>query len=550
MKKIIKLIPLTFLAIGLTSCGEVVTPDITPTTTESTTTTSDTEKDTIKYTISVKVGENYYPGNGKLKVILQNNINTIECELPDSGIAEIEAPEGEYYARLDNAPGAYVYDPNTTIVNTKNPNATINLYSKAKPTAGTGKDKFTNVYKIDNLNKFEVGTTYYYETEIKNASDVVYYEFKPSVAGTYQIESCVSMFENKINPKVLKYYAGPVASAFLDTEVDKGGQSLDGSYTKNFAFTCSFAERQLGNVQKFGIKAEVLTGLASYPVKVLFKITYIGDASTSLVQRNIVYAEDIYYARNSDGTYKLDSNGNKFFEYEKISEGANPYFNTVYDDAHNTDSYNKTVLGEEYESTTTKNLYAKQRYSLNENGEYVLDAKGDYVRIIQLPKVVAGTDLIECAESEQMKKNTKTVLDSTKCYLNEEDGIWYIWLDDAHTKSTRLITTMSKPTHYLEQPIDHLEDDGGKGVQSVSTGKYTEDGKLIINNYKRIVEAEITDCENAEGYVYVTDEIKNILSVLSNNNQYFFDGNGWCEQDGTYADEDSQWLFACRFYQK
>ncbi len=551
MKKLIRLIPLAAIALTLVSCGEIVDPSTNDNPTETTKTTdkSDDNKETIEYKISVMVAgtENKYPGNGKLQIILQNNKSTITADLDANGDAIIKAPEGEYYARLSGAPGAYVYNPNETIVNTQNREGIINLYTKAKVTGGKGTDLYTNVYTIDNLNKFEVGTSYYYQTTIKSQSDVVYYQFKPSVAGTYKIESCVSMYDNLINPKVLKYRASSVASGFLDSEIDKGGQTIEGGFTKNFAFTSSFAERQIGNVQKFGIKADVMAGLQNYPVDITFKITYVGDAEQSYVYREIKYAEDIYYKRDSDGNYLTDSDGDYIIEYEKISEGASEHFNVSYDDTHNTAFFNKLLFGNDFSQSSMTNYYYKARYSLNDNGEYVLDPTGDYVRKAQLP-ISSGSGYTECANFERMIKNGKTVLDVKECFLNSKDGIWYMWADEAHTKAYRLFTTFSGTTKYLEQPIDHLEDEGGKGVSSVATNRYTEDGTRIIENYKRLVEAELTDCENSGGRVCVTDEIKNVLNIISNNNQYFFDGKGWCEQDGTYADEDSQWLFACGFY--
>ena len=553
MKKLIRLIPLFSLAFCLVSCGEVVSNDVTKNNTDTTETTkpnTDNNKNNVKFSISVKVKDSLYPGNGKLKVVLQNTTTTKTVELPESGVAEIEAPDGEYHARLIGTPGAYVYDPNETIVNTANPSGTIQLYTKGKTNGGNGSDKFTNVYKIDNLSNFSIGSTYYYQATIKSASDVVYYEFTPSVIGTYKIESCVDMFDNLINPKCLKYYAGPVASAFLDSEVDKGGNLIDGGFTKNFAFTFSVNSRQLGNVQKFGIKAEV-NGSQTYPLTVTFKISMVGDATTTYVSRQVQYATDIYYKRDANNNYVKDSNGNYITEYEKISDSVSDHFSTDYDANHNTLYFNKQILGDTFAQSSTTNYYYKRRYSYV-NGEYVLDESGEYVLKTQLtkPKTIAesGKTFTECANSNLMIENNKTVLDSTKCYLNEDNGIWYIWLDDAHTISTPLVTTFSNTTKYLEIAIDHLEDEGGTGLSAVSTNKYTDDGKQIILNYKRMIEAELTDLENGDGYCYVTNEIKEVLAIISNNNQYFFDGQGWCEQDGTYADEDSQWLFACGYY--
>ena len=541
MKKIIKFIPLFILFASLASCGEQIGSSTQSEQSKSSESSSSTDSNNlIKYKINVKIGDVGYPGSG-YKVILENKSSTYSGDLLDDGTCVVEAPEGEYYAHLDKTPSRYTYDPNTTIINSSNPECTIQLYNKGKTTGGNGTDKFSNAYTIDNLTQISEGNSYFYTATLTSASQVVYYEFVPKVAGTYKIESCVDMFDNEINPVAIYYNPGSTNTSFGETKVDNGGNSFENGFTKNFAFTSSFTERQIGNVQKFGIRAEV-NGI-DYPVDVTFKISLIGDATQTLVKRNIVYATELYYKRDSNGTYLKDSNGNYIVEYEKISEGASDHFSEDYDATHNTLYFNQAILGNSFSQSST-NYYYKRRYSYS-NGEYILDPTGDYVLKAQVSSPEVTSNYQELYNSSLMSSGGKTVLDSTKCFLNEEDGYWYVNTSDG---AKRLCATINSATHYIENAITHLEDDGGTGVSAMASNEYTSDGKRVIYNWKRFIEAEYSDACDSSGRAYVTDELKTFLQKLSNNNQYFFDGNGWCEADGTYADEDSQWLFVCGFY--
>lgn len=543
MKKIFIYLSFIIMLFSLVSCGEVIgTSESNPSSNSSPSeSSSSTEKNVVTFKVNVMYNGIGYPGNGKLKVVLKGKNGTFEGILQNDGTVSIDALDGEYYAYLSGSI-SYAYDPNSCIINSSNPEGTINLYAKGKTTSGKGTDKFSTAYKIDNLTSVNTSSLFFYTATIKSASNIVYYEFIPKVAGVYKIESCVNMFENQVNPIAITYYAGSSNTAFGETKVDKGGASYDNGYTKNFAFTTSFTERQLGNVQKFGIRAEVKDS-SIYPVEVPFKITYLGDAEQTYVNRTIMYASDIYYKRDSDGNYLYDSDGNHITEYEKISEGASDKFTNFKDDgAHNCSFFNKLIYGENFNGNN--DYYYKRRYSYV-NGTYELDSTGDYVLKPQIsaPNV---THINVLADSPEMKSGTQTVLDMSKCFLNTESGIWYVKLNNGETRP--IVANIGNPSKYIEESVIHLEDQGGKCYSSIATNNYTEDGQRIIENYKSFVEAEYYELANSDGYVYVTDELKNFLQKLSNANSYFFDGIGWCEADGTYAYEDSQWLFVCGYY--
>ena len=54
---------------------------------------------------------------------------------------------------------------------------------------------------------------------------------------------------------------------------------------------------------------------------------------------------------------------------------------------------------------------------------------------------------------------------------------------------------------------------------------------------------------NADGVVPVTPELKDFLQKFAIQRQYFADGEGHVDRTGVYAYEDSQWLFACGYYE-
>ena len=54
---------------------------------------------------------------------------------------------------------------------------------------------------------------------------------------------------------------------------------------------------------------------------------------------------------------------------------------------------------------------------------------------------------------------------------------------------------------------------------------------------------------NADGVVPVTKELAEFLQKFAVSQRYFADGDGWAEKKGIYAYEESQWLFACGYYE-
>ena len=54
---------------------------------------------------------------------------------------------------------------------------------------------------------------------------------------------------------------------------------------------------------------------------------------------------------------------------------------------------------------------------------------------------------------------------------------------------------------------------------------------------------------NSDGVAPVTPELADFLQKFAISKRYFADGEGWAERKGVDAYEDSQWLFACGYYE-
>lgn len=531
----------------LASCGEInggtsiAKPSVTPPSTS--TTTKPSEDVTFSATLNLN-GSPFYLTDSEVEAIWQNNTTTVQAPFNEDSVATTQGLDGEYYVHLTKSPKNYTYDPNQTIVTTDNPNCNIELMRLAKPSTGSGKDLFNNIYSISDIKPNAVGRSYAFEATINSASEVVYYQFVPKVAGSYTIESMVDMFDNKINPKVLTFYTGPTSTAQLDQEINSGGTYLDGGYTRNFKFQVDFTESALGGVAKFGIKAEINDSI-TYPVTIPFKITYQGEYNISKVNNKIMYAEEMYYKRDNEGNYIVDENGHYILNYVKMNPGEESYdYDYGLDGSHSSTFYNQ-LIDPSYVYDGVHNKYLRRRFKLV-NGEYVASPDGDYILKSTLANVERKASYYNFMSYSGFSSGSSTILNQKNLVYNEEDGYYhYIINGEDNIVCANLMDTIE----LLGVSIVGVEDDGKLWISKMGTNQYDENGLRIIENYKYFLDAEYIDCVNGDGTVYVTKELMTFLQKLCNSTSYFFDGYGWLETEGNiFAADGSEWMFACGFY--
>ena len=157
--------------------------------------------------------------------------------------------------------------------------------------------------------------------------------------------------------------------------------------------------------------------------------------------------------------------------------------------------------------------------------------------------------------------------DSTRFGYNEERGCYCLYNEESGLfDGPILYAKINLPTLYLDRSLAGIELDNN--ALRISR---EEDYSLFVKGWSAIVaewdvwldtlsedefnyyagssEAQgyASYC-NSDGVYKVTEELKDFLQKFSVSQLYFRDGEGWVEGFDVFADEDSQWLFACGYY--
>ena len=233
--------------------------------------------------------------------------------------------DGDFNVYLDFKSTKYTYDANIYFADNENPIVEIELLKIATVTKGKG----TKLYS-----EYELSSEGTYRAEITSRTKKIYYEYKPTKAGYYVIESFVNIYEDMVNPKV-DIYTGTFAAKYFSETLDDGGTYKKGGYTKNFKWIVKLSQEQLSNVFTFAVFAQSKTG--DYPVHVDFRITYEGEYYLESTLAKLMEAKEIkektpnydpskykyynsdfgtgsYYASYTNGTGYLDASNFKYNE--------------------------------------------------------------------------------------------------------------------------------------------------------------------------------------------------------------------------------------------
>lgn len=255
----------------------------------------------------------YIPKDGEvINVIWRDDYAQYKEPIDSNGYAK-KSLDGEFNVYLDVAPDGYTYNPNIYVVNNEEPVIEIELLKISRISRGSGKDLW---------NSYEMSSTGTYRATI-NKNKTLFYEYKPTEAGIYVIESMVNIFEDTVNPKIDIYEGTFAYKNFYETR-DDGGTYLKGGYTKNFKWVVNISDQRIGNVYSFGIFVESKTNV--YPVTVDFKITYEGDWYEGSIISKLMEAEEQEYAKAdeySKDEYKfINSDGGMGSYYGSVTNGT------------------------------------------------------------------------------------------------------------------------------------------------------------------------------------------------------------------------------------
>ena len=183
-------------------------------------------------------------------------------------VAKITGLDGDYKVTLHGLPKGYTYDANIYSATNNKRNIQIEIFEHIS-TRGSG----TSLYGSDVIKLTRLGAyTATIKKNNKGGSTTVYYEFSPSRAGTYIVDTIVDITANEINPS-LDIYSGSSAYKIYSHTVDSGASEAE--YTRNARYVIEVDAKNVGGEYTFGVTATHKDGV--YPIPVTFVVRFAGD---------------------------------------------------------------------------------------------------------------------------------------------------------------------------------------------------------------------------------------------------------------------------------
>lgn len=461
------------------------------------------------FTVQLSLNGQPFSPATSVSVYWNDGYNIHTAKVDDSGFAIIDGLDGDYNVTLSSVPAGYAYDANAYKATNDNRNVVIEIYD-LNTLRGSGAS-------VNNC--YEISDTGVYTITVSSASDMSYIRFSPQTNGTYTVESWASVAEEEVNPYCMGYLG---SSHYVYGEYKVTDVGICGNYTRNFVHTVNIADENIsssggGSVTfTFAIGAETKSGV--YPVNVTFAIKRNGGfdinreeqsvmipsndwscfdfvAFNALAGEKLVYPETVY--PGTTDAYVFDQDGYKLWP---VSEGGDGVYHV-----YNPEKYPETGG---YGPILVANITSTCRFFASNGGQPVT--------FVNMEDMGNNALIISGKYNYRLFiKGFKALADSG--YYCVSDCLCHL---DGSLKAC--------PTGCTECKADCVPCDPAH---------------INVSGY--------ADYVNADGVAPVTEELKEFLQrYVSNSLYYFADGEGVIEESyGIDAYEDSQWLFACAYYE-
>ncbi len=432
------------------------------------------------------------------------------------GVARCGGLDGDYRVTLANLPEGYYYNPNINFADNNKRNIEIQLH-KLVPTQGSGMNLYSDCIKVRN--------TGVYCVEIQQADVPVYFEFVPTEAGLYSVESWMDTVADEVDPGATRYTESFAYKVPLSYH-DEGGE--EGTYTKNFKMDVRMADEYYGEGGEtaasftFGIRATAKDG--RYPIKIYIAVTLDGEFRLPHVESELMIPKElsdepqknypgytfVYPERVTTPGAMPELDGDRFKLWPK-EEGGDGYYH-LFDAAAYPETFGYGPI-----------LYA----DITEACRFVMDA---------------------FSKLEYHGNKALTVSNGTENYKLFIEG--FSGLTGGGSATFTYFCRSDCPC-FVNRTCESVQ------IANVN-GACTEDCKTCLEGCRRCP-AEVmgqggyAQHVNSDGRHAVTQELKEFLHKFSTSQQLFFDGEGYAETHPQYpifATEDDQWLFACGYYVK
>ena len=272
-----------------------------------------TENEKVEFIVSLVFDGEFVIPEEEVIVIWEDGHSQNTATIGEDGYARIYL-DGEFNVYLGNVPKLdkfdYTYNPNIYKADNDNPVVVIELERIVIITSRYNGKALYNELPITNE-----GT---YRAKIESSSKKMFYEFKPTVAGYYVIESLINIHEDVINPTI-DTYNGTFAAKFKDETIDGGGYYKKGGFTKNFRWVVRLSQSEIQNVFTFSVYGTSKTGV--YPINIDFSVTYTGE----------YYPEDIVstYITAEQANFKTDEYDKSVYKFVNSDHGTGSYYGGV-----------------------------------------------------------------------------------------------------------------------------------------------------------------------------------------------------------------------------
>ena len=461
-----------------------------------------------------------------INVYWSDGFSVHAAPLSKQGVARIDGLDGDYNVTLSAVPNEYAYNPNDCIATNENRGVVIELFPIIQISgAGTG------IYSCHRINQVGVYSAKITE-KCEKGSDSgggIFFEFAPPESGTYTIESWVDVTADKINPYV-DVYGGNSQFKYYVKTTDDGGAI--GSYTINFIHTVEIADEHFSSsgggqaTYTFAVKAQSKND--RYPISVTFAIKRNGGFNIEQTWEKSTAIPEFDFSTFNKADHEYSDSEYKLSTPEYLLPGTSAY---VFDDR-------LFKLGDD----GFYHLYDEEKYAQTDGWGPII-----YAHITSACRFLDACTQIEYRNGETIN-SALTV-----------GGVNYKHFIEGYTAlSTYGAVSKNGGSYYCNADCPcHTYDANDESTWRgwACTEACNEPGCADC----RKIPVELVGFEgyqayaNSDGLVPVTEELKTFLNRFSKANQYFYDGEGWIENNnlGIRIDAypDSEWLFACAYYE-
>ncbi len=525
--------------------------------------------DPTAFTVALRLDDVQYTPKKSDNVIAQwtDGFSFHTAEFGDDGYARIKGLDGDFTVTLKNLPDTFVYNPNIYVAKNEAGyrSVVIDIYRPIK-TTGLG----TDAYECVNVKELGV-----YKATINGVGKdyAVYFEYAPTVEGTYAIESWMSTSESEYDPNAVIYTSNFAYKVPLYTVYD-GGYSE--GYTKNFNYKVEIAKE---NISDDGMSSAVFTFAVyveskgdNFPVNVDFAITRNGSFSLDHYDKELIipdmpleqmpeYSSDEYTwkwaetdSQGAEGRYEFDGSMFKLWAKE---DGGDGYYH-LYD--KKTETYGAIL----YAKISEPHRFSASFTTIEYSGNAALTVNGTQNYKLMIEGIAALID--DPGMIDPQFGGSYFCLRECPCRVDSCTGVCgescMNCLPGCRNLPDVVVETMIAGPFYCSDSCTC----GGAWCES-GCENCTDECKTVdlgaVEGMTEIVDVNgnamfvdnlllgLQEFTNSDGVYAVTAQIKDFLQGISITQRYFADGDGWIEiNSNVYASEDDQWLFACGYYEK